>query len=191
MGFVLPLGVTKRSPTEGESPHPRTVLLDALVSLMPHVASRKGLGFSAQEREDALMDAILRVLEARTEPSMGAHPVDGAARRYALAVVENQLLDRFRKERSHAMGLLEAEPMTVPREESPPTPRLAQLATIAQTLLASLKEDDRLLLEAYFDGEEALADARERLNLKPGAARTRVCRLLKALRERSSALVPG
>ena len=101
-------------------PYPNNIdpLLKALVKLIPEIRKRHNFGFSEDDREDALMDSIVKVLDRErklsnfNDLSNSNKPgfISGrAARRYALKMVRNRLLDMLRKEKRHIDSLKKIE----------------------------------------------------------------------------------
>lgn len=159
---------------------PQKPVLDALVELLGG-SSAIGRQPASPDREDAVMEAIVRVLEWEvdsTERSIHAT----VARRYASRAVQNILIDRFRNDRSEPSESIDSSPgpSEWPSEASQSNP----LSEISTQLMNELDERQGDLLRAYFAGSDYFHDESVRQALSPGAARVRIHRLLKHLRER-------
>lgn len=175
----------------GDRP-PNELLIDALVALLPRAGSRQALGFTSEAREDAIMDAIVRLLEAEQHDSAAlGSAVDATALRYASRIVQRRLIDTFRRERSRAGVMPAGEAGIDETNDSSPgivyDPRLKA----ARQLLSELDASDRTLLESYFLGPEAFQEEVSRQQLRSGTARVRIHRALKRLRERGASLGPA
>lgn len=183
---------------------PRTSeVLNALVDLLPHVGQRNDLGFSFNDREDALMDAILSVLEREHSLDRSSDIVKtqndaittDTARRYALRMIRNRLLDAYRRSRRNRAFLGELAERLVasnsdqdgPLDQARDTQAAAPTHLPARAMIASLSGRDSRLLLAYLSGEPAWTYEIEAQSLQRGAARVRIHRVLKRLRECSTA----
>jgi DNA-directed RNA polymerase specialized sigma24 family protein len=157
---------------------------------MPRAGRARALGFNREAREDAVMQSILRVLEADRQRITHADPLNAVARKYAMRVVQNQLISNFRKEhlvldhRYESLSSSNAFP-----EDQGPGSGSTKLLTVAQKLLAELSERDRALLEAYLAGSETFHEEHQRQAMLPGTARVRIHRLLKALQRRAQRML--
>jgi DNA-directed RNA polymerase specialized sigma24 family protein len=138
------------------------------------------------DREDALMDTILRVLESEVEGHIvGAELKSELARRYALRALQNQLIAQWRTRRR-------LEPLHDNIAKPPET--TYEFGEFEKSILAELQRElqpsDRALLAAYLQDRETFRTEFERQGISPGAARVRVHRVLKRLRERGRGLSP-
>jgi DNA-directed RNA polymerase specialized sigma24 family protein len=183
------------SGSPGGRPDSRT-LLRALVALLPSIARRVDLGFTRDAREDALMSSILRLLEAEEREAEEDVPlVDAVARRYASRMVQNYLIDEFRRShRDLPFSELPSEAAD-PASDAESKPGLEsgpglERVRVARALLRDLEAKDRALLEAYFSGADAFREESQRQSLKSGTARVKVHRLLRRLRERGASSTP-
>ena len=180
MGRALRLvGVTEDEKRRRPS---RQALLDALVALLPTVSHRRDIGGTPEAREDALMDAILRVLQAEEDTAALTTVEERVGRRYALRIVHNALIDRFRRDaRLPTTPLDEAETTEPTDSSSPESGRRA----LAGELLGELSHEDQAVLHAYLSGADAFREELAHRGISPGAGRVRVHRMLKKLRTRS------
>jgi DNA-directed RNA polymerase specialized sigma24 family protein len=167
----------------------RREVLSALLSLVPDVRRRVDLGFAADDREDALMEAITRLIEhewSASEPADPANGDDGVSRLahvYAARVVRNQLLSQVRRNaRWPSLADLERHPGPA---VGPGQGLTAEQSAILGNILEGTSEADVRLLLAYFDRPEAFDDEVARQSLREGTARVRVHRALVRLRERA------
>lgn len=165
----------------------RQALLDALIELLPTISARRELGFTPEAREDALMDVVLRLLEAEQRIPEPSTPTERVARRYASRVVHNQLVDRWRRERRlETVALAAADASTPTSSPSSPASSNAGLRALGEELVSELSDDDRRLLEAYLSDSDAFRQEVRRLGLQDGTARVRIHRLLTRLRTRAA-----
>lgn len=173
-------------PLHNRPPVARETLLRALVAMLPHASVRGDLGFTEDAREDAVMEAILRVLEAEERDPEPSATADRVARRYASRVVHNLLVDRFRRERHLPTQPLDDVTDLPAGSAEPGTGRPSVKRRRAIALLGDLSTDEQALLSAYFLGSDAFRDEVRRLGITEGAARVRVHRLIKRLRDRAA-----
>jgi hypothetical protein len=176
-------------------PYPNNIdpLLKALVKLIPEIRKRHDVGFSEDDREDALMDSIVKVLDRERKLSNlkdlnnNNKPdfiSNRAARQYALKMVRNRLIDMLRKEKRHVDSIKRIEEKKELFDNSL-SERESLLLLDAKKLLSKLKEKDLLLIKAYFEGEPFFTNEIKSQMLKRGTARVKIHRLLKYLRELS------
>ena len=166
----------------------RDLLLRALLAMLPHASSRD-VAFSDEAREDAVMDAILRVLEHEEHDPEAVEVADRVARRYASRVVHNLLVDRFRAARRFPTEPLEdtsdrateTDVDSVVENDRMLAPRLR-----ATALLGELSAAEQGLLSAYFTDSDAFREEFRRLGIAEGTARVRVHRLIRRLRNRAA-----
>jgi len=152
---------------------PREPLLRALLSLFASA--------HAADREDAIMDAILRVLE--WEEAESTDMADAAARAYASRMVENLLLDKFRREARSPID--SRAPFNAAQTATPDDTEFVTSHDVearAEAILEDVEQPDRELLYAYFAGSEFFRDEVHRQCLRAGTARVRIHRLLKRLK---------
>jgi DNA-directed RNA polymerase specialized sigma24 family protein len=141
------------------------------------------------------MSSIVRLLEAEERETEEDVPlVDAVARRYASRMVQNHLIDEFRRgHRDLPLSDLPSEAAGAVLEDASPEsesePGLERVR-VARGLLRDLEAKDRALLEAYFSGAEAFREESQRQSLKSGTARVKVHRLLRRLRERGAGAAP-
>jgi len=168
----------------------RRQLLSALTALIPEIRGRSDLGFTAEAREDALMKAIVRLLE-HDDPVGSATESDGPealARQYALRVVRNLLIDEFRRQQRLTTAPLDVTQFDAPAPSAPQS-GARRAERLAERLLAELDPSQEELLRAYLAGRDDFADEVRRQGLRPGTARVRIHRMLSHLRERGRGLV--
>lgn len=162
----------------------RELVLTALTALLakrgrPRWASR----FDA---EDAIMDAVLRVLQWESDAPETMPAEEAAARRYAARAVENLLIDQLRQTQRQPPSAQAVEQL--PSAESTEEDEDNLLLGISERLLAELADQQRELLRAYFAGSDYFREESTRQQLSPNAARVRIHRLLRRLRERGERL---
>jgi len=166
----------------------RDTVLSALTALLvKNVGSRLGNRF---DTEDAIMEAVLRVLEWEDSAPETLSLEDAAARSYASRAVQNILIDRFRAQTRDAVvsSDLSKLPAAGAGEEEP---QANALLDVSARLLDELAEAQQDLLRAYFAGPELFREESIRQQLTPNAARVRIHRLLQQLRKRAGGLVLG
>ncbi len=160
--------------------------LTALLGLLPEIRDRHDIGFDAESREDALMESIVRLMERerRLELTHGTD-VESIGRGYAVRIVRNHLIDRFRAAQTFTKNIEHCHGFDRVQDESKYFPRRGtnQFKEITSQLLSSLHQKDRDLLLSYFTGAEEYTQEIKRQNLRRGTARVRIHRLTKRLRK--------
>lgn len=148
-------------------------VLSALIALLGHRSS--------PDQDDALMAAIVSVMEREMAAGevVGGEMSDAAARRYALRMVHNKLIDEWRRRARHVE--IRREPAAQGDDGSPAVDSTSRL--IVDALWAELPADDRTLLEAYFSDRELYRAEAQRQNYTTMSARARIFSLLKRLRD--------
>jgi RNA polymerase sigma factor (sigma-70 family) len=138
------------------------------------------------DAEDAIMDAVLRVLEWEAETPEEAPDETAAARKYAARAVQNILIDRFRERQRQPIS---SQPIQDLPAADPPAAKYSALLEISEQLLDELPTEQRDLLRAYFAGSDYFREESIRQRLTPNAARVRIHRLLQRLRKRGNGLI--
>jgi hypothetical protein len=143
------------------------------------------------DREDAIITVILKVLaweteEAPTEPSEPS--VEEQGQRYAARAVQRVLIGMLQ---DGARYELRADLNTFARPLDPSNKNGNELLRLSEQLFAELSEADGDLLRAYFAGTDYYRQETQCQRLSPGAARVRVFRILKKLRERGQRMAAG
>jgi DNA-directed RNA polymerase specialized sigma24 family protein len=149
-------------------------VLTALIALLGHRSS--------PDQDDALMAAIVSVMEREmvAREAVGGDMSDSVARRYALRMVHNKLIDEWRRRARHVE--LRREPAAPgATENSPAEDNGARM--VVDALWAELQPDDRTLLEAYLTDRDQYRVEAQRQKYTTTSARARVFSLLKRLRD--------
>lgn len=163
----------------------RDTVLSALTALLSKkVGSRLANRF---DTEDAIMEAVERVLSWEDSATETLSLEDAVARSYASRAVQNILISRFREQTRDAQvsSDLSKLPAAGGGEDEP---QANALLDISQRLLDELAEPQQDLLRAYFAGSELFREESIRQNLTPNAARVKIHRLLQQLRKRAGGL---
>lgn len=162
--------------------------IEAYTPYLSTVAWRAlGASASREDVEEVVSDAFLALWEHRAalDPAQGV-------KSYLSAIARNKATDRLRAARPAPLPLAdwEAEPGPGPEE-------LVERHMFAERLrlaVEALDEPDRTLVIGYYYEGERLKDIGKRLGLSVPAAKTRLCRARRDLKERltkgGSALEP-
>ena len=158
----------------------RLALDRAMAAYTPYLSTvvwnALGPAASAQDVEEVVSDAFLALWSRRDslQPEQGLKP--GLA-----AVARNRAIDRLRAARPAPLPLHEAETAGGPTPEQDLERRMFAHA-LRQAVEGLPPPDDQLVLRFYYEGEK-LKDVARDLGLSVPAAKSRLCRARKKLKE--------
>ena len=158
----------------------RLALDRAMAAYTPYLSTvvwnALGPAASAQDVEEVVSDAFLALWSRRDslQPEQGLKP-------WLAAVARNRAIDRLRAARPAPLPLHEAETAGGPTPEQDLERRMFAHA-LRQAVEGLPPPDDQLVLRFYYEGEK-LKDVARDLGLSVPAAKSRLCRARKKLKE--------
>ena len=158
----------------------RLALDRAMAAYTPYLSTvvwnALGPAASAQDVEEVVSDAFLALWSRRDslQPEQGLKP-------WLAAVAGNRAIDRLRAARPAPLPLHEAETAGGPTPEQDLERRMFAHA-LRQAVEGLPPPDDQLVLRFYYEGEK-LKDVARDLGLSVPAAKSRLCRARKKLKE--------
>ena len=158
----------------------RLALDRAMAAYTPYLSTvvwnALGPAASAQDVEEVVSDAFLALWSRRDnlQPEQGLKP-------WLAAVARNRAIDRQRAARPAPLPLHEAETAGGPTPEQDLERRMFAHA-LRQAVEGLPPPDDQLVLRFYYEGEK-LKDVARDLGLSVPAAKSRLCRARKKLKE--------
>ena len=158
----------------------RLALDRAMAAYTPYLSTvvwnALGPAASAQDVEEVVSDAFLALWSRRDslQPEQGLNP-------WLAAVARNRAIDRLRAARPAPLPLHEAETAGGPTPEQDLERRMFAHA-LRQAVEGLPPPDDQLVLRFYYEGEK-LKDVARDLGLSVPAAKSRLCRARKKLKE--------
>ena len=158
----------------------RLALDRAMAAYTPYLSTvvwnALGPAASAQDVEEVVSDAFVALWSRRDslQPEQGLKP-------WLAAVARNRAFDRLRAARPAPLPLHEAETAGGPTPEQDLERRMFAHA-LRQAVEGLPPPDDQLVLRFYYEGEK-LKDVARDLGLSVPAAKNRLCRARKKLKE--------
>ncbi len=158
----------------------RLALDRAMAAYTPYLSTvvwnALGPAASAQDVEEVVSDAFLALWSRRDslQPEQGLKP-------WLAAVARNRAIDRLRAARPAPLPLHEAETAGGPTPEQDLERQMFAHA-LRQAVEGLPPPDDQLILRFYYE-EEKLKDVARDLGLSVPAAKSRLCRARKKLKE--------